>query len=81
MEGTKDMIGLPTGSQDDYQKFIELLRTRLNILNASVFLLQDTLDCEDNKTNGYIKRINNELERIRTMIIDFPERTRGENHK
>ncbi len=63
----------PHTSEEEYKKLMELLRARINVLNASVFLLEDNLADTDYKTNCYIKRINSELERIRSLIINVPE--------
>ena len=60
------------------QHLIEILRTRMNVLNTSVFLLTEKINGTDKKTNEYIKKINNELEHIRTIITKFPEQDREE---
>ncbi len=60
-----------------YEDLLESLRTRLSILNTSVFLLEETLETDRNKRNEYINRINRELERIRDLIIYVPETLRG----
>jgi len=71
MAKSKDMMHSPS-SEAEYKKLMELLRARLNVLNASVFLLEDNLVDSDYKTSCYIKRINTELERIRKLIIETP---------
>jgi Ni,Fe-hydrogenase III large subunit len=60
-----------------YEDLLESLRTRLSILNTSVFLLEETLETDREKRNEYINRINRELERIRDLIIYVPETLRG----
>ncbi len=60
-----------------YEELLELLRTRLSVLNTSVFLLEENLDINDPKTNEYLEKINKELERIRRIIIEIPENIRG----
>jgi Ni,Fe-hydrogenase III large subunit len=60
-----------------YEDLLESLRTRLSILNTSVFLLEETLETDRDKRNEYINRINRELERIRDLIIYVPETLRG----
>lgn len=57
---------------------IEILRTRMNVLNTSVFLLTEKINGTDKKTNKYIKKINTELEHIRSIITKFPEQDREE---
>ncbi len=61
----------------DYEMLLENLRTRLSILNTSVFLLEENLDAKSMKTNEYIDRINAELERIRELIINVPQGLRS----
>ncbi len=61
----------------DYESLLESLRTRLSILNTSVFLLEETLESKNMKTNEYIDRINAELERIRELIINVPQEIRS----
>jgi len=56
---------------EDYQRLVEKLRVRVNVLNASIFLLEERLDC-DVTTMGYIDKINFELEQIRKMIVPYP---------
>ncbi len=59
-----------------YEELLENLRTRLSVLNTSIFLLEENLPIHDKKTNEYLERINRELERIRQLIIDIPETIR-----
>jgi hypothetical protein len=56
---------------EDYQRLVEKLRVRVNVLNASIFLLEERLDC-DITTMGYVDKINFELEQIRKMIVPYP---------
>jgi hypothetical protein len=66
----------------DYQKLIENLRIRLNVLNASFFLLEDKLTSNDLNLISYLSRINSELERIRKMLVTDPASLtlNNENH-
>ena len=57
---------------------LEILRTRMNVLNTSVFLLTEKISGSDKKTNEYIRKINSELEHIRSIITKFPEQDREE---
>jgi len=57
----------------DYESLLENLRTRLNVLNTSIFLLEDNIGDKTRKADKYLKRINSELKRIRELIVDFPE--------
>ena len=56
---------------EDYQKLVERLRVRVNVLNASIFLLEEKLDYNVS-TMGYMDKINFELEQIRKMIVPYP---------
>ena len=66
-------------SIEDYQKLVENLRIRINVLNASIFLLEDKLDSIDNNTVGYLEKINSELENIRKMILPYPIKIHNKN--
>ena len=61
------------GPATSYEHLLEVLRTRLNVLNTSVFLLEDNLSEQDKKTSHYIGKINAELDRIRHLINQAPE--------
>jgi len=52
---------------------IEELRTRLNVLSTSIFLLHESTEIKDPKRNRYLIKINNEMERIRLIITDYPK--------
>ena len=71
MKKTNDEIKSNELTLQDYQKLVEKLRVRVNVLNASVFLLEEKLDCNVALSN-YIDRINFELEQIRKMIVPYP---------
>ncbi len=60
-----------------YENLLENLRTRLSILNTSVFLLEETLETDNSRANEYMDKINTELERIRNLIINVPETLRS----
>lgn len=60
------------------QNLMEILRTRLNVLNTSVFLLAEKLNDSDLKTSEYLKKINREMERIRKLITEVPIGQRDE---
>ena len=59
-------------SIEDYQKLVENLRIRINVLNASIFLLEDKLGSMGLNTPGYLAKINSELENIRKIILPYP---------
>jgi hypothetical protein len=78
MDQVNNIINTPKDSLAEYEHLLELLRARLNVLNASIFLLEDNLNNVDNKTHEYIKKINAELERIRQLIIKVPKYIQSE---
>jgi len=59
-------------SIEDYQKLVENLRIRINVLNASVFLLEDKLGPLDESAISYVGKVNSELEQIRQMVLPYP---------
>lgn len=59
---------------EDYQKLLENLRIRINVLNASFFLLEEKMSLSDLSVGNYISKINNELEQIRKMMSPYPTR-------
>jgi signal transduction histidine kinase len=58
---------------NEYNDLIEELRTRLNILNTSLFLLRDSFKQKDPKLTRYLKKINKEMEKIRQLILRYPK--------
>lgn len=53
----------------NYEKILENLRIRINVLNASVFLLEEKMTTKDLSVRNYIAKINQELEEIRKLMI------------
>lgn len=72
MSKVEKTAGMADLSVEDYQKLVENLRIRINVLNASIFLLEDKLQKSDSDTYSYINKINSELEVIRKMVISNP---------
>lgn len=56
-----------------YKDLLENLRSRLNVLNTSIFLLEENMPDSGFRTNKYLKQINREIFRIREMLIELPE--------
>ncbi len=79
MGKVNNSIKLDELSIDDYKNLVENLRVRINVLNASVFLLENKLDSIDNNSVAYLKKINMELENIRQMILPYPMKVHNEN--
>jgi hypothetical protein len=68
------------GAGDDiiaeYNVMIEELRTRLNVLSTSLFLLHESTNTEDPKAKRYLNSVNQEMERIRNIISKYPKNTK-----
>ena len=60
----------------EYNVMIEELRTRLNVLSTSLFLLHESTSTEDPKTRRYLNSVNQEMERIRNIISKYPKNTK-----
>lgn len=60
----------------EYNSMIEELRTRLNVLSTSLFLLHESTDTHDPKVKRYLNSVNQEMERIRTIISKYPKNTK-----
>ncbi|HID40451.1 MAG TPA: hypothetical protein EYP36_13195 [Calditrichaeota bacterium] len=67
------MVTMSPNQSEEYELLLEALRTRINVLNASVFLLKNNMTDRDLKSMEYINRINLELERIRRLLNQTPE--------
>ena len=61
---------------NEYNVMIEELRTRLNVLSTSLFLLHESTSTEDPKTKRYLNSVNQEMERIRNIISKYPKNTK-----
>ena len=57
----------------EYNDLVEELRKRLNILSTSFFLLAETSDKKDPRVLRYLGKINQEMEKIRQLILPFPK--------
>jgi signal transduction histidine kinase len=56
----------------EYDRMIEELRTRLNVLSTSLFLLHESTDTDDPRAKRYLNSVNQEMERIRNIISQYP---------
>lgn len=75
----RNLVKMDIPPEIEFDKFMENLRTRLNVLNTSVFLLEDNLKSNaGNKTGQYITKINLELRRIRNLINQAPEQFKSQ---
>jgi signal transduction histidine kinase len=61
---------------NEYNVMIEELRTRLNVLSTSLFLLHESTSTEDPKARRYLNSVNQEMERIRNIISKYPKNTK-----
>lgn len=57
----------------EYDVLIEELRTRLNVLSTSLFLLHESSNDDDPKMKRYLDNINREMEKIRQLISKYPK--------
>lgn len=60
----------------EYNTMIEELRTRLNVLSTSLFLLHESTSTDDPKAKRYLNSVNQEMERIRMIISKYPKNTK-----
>jgi len=60
----------------EYNVMIEELRTRLNVLSTSLYLLHESTTTEDPKSRRYLNSVNQEMERIRNIISKYPKNTK-----
>jgi predicted nucleic acid-binding protein len=57
----------------EYNKMIEELRSRLNTLGTTLFLLYESTNLKDKKVRRYVAKIENEMERIRQLVSAYPK--------
>jgi hypothetical protein len=74
MRGIKRMDSLPKNftmsvleSNEDHI-IIPFIRSRLDVISTSVYLLEETIENSDHEGKKYLKKINEELEMIRKFI-------------
>ena len=60
----------------EYNRMIEELRTRLNVLSTSLFLLHESTNTDDPKAKRYLNSVNQEMERIRNIISQYPKNSK-----
>jgi signal transduction histidine kinase len=60
----------------EYDRMIEELRTRLNVLSTSLFLLHESSNTDDPKAKRYLNSVNQEMERIRNIISQYPKNSK-----
>jgi signal transduction histidine kinase len=64
---------LPFSLLSEYNKMIEELRSRLNTLGTTLFLLYESTDLKDKRVRRYVAKIENEMERIRQLVSVYPK--------
>ena len=64
---------LPLSLLSEYNTMIEELRTRLNTLGTTLFLLYELTNLKDLRIRRYVAKIENEMERIRQLISAYPK--------
>ena len=73
MDRDEKMIYINPIALEEYEKIFELLRSRINVLNTSVFLLKEKLNAGDFQKVNYINKINIEIEKIRLLLDNVQE--------
>ena len=68
MDAERKFSGMIKDDGDERNIFIHFLRSRLYVINTSLYLLGEYLDNSDQVGKKYIKKINEELETIRKFI-------------
>lgn len=51
-----------------YENLISFIRSRLNVIGTSVYLLQSDLPATDVQSYKYFRKINEEIDSIRKLI-------------
>jgi len=64
---------LPFSLLSEYNRMIEELRSRLNALGTTLFLLYETTNLKDKRVRRYVAKIENEMERIRQLVSAYPK--------
>jgi hypothetical protein len=64
---------LPFSLLSEYNRMIEELRSRLNTLGTTLFLLYETTNLKDKRVRRYVAKIENEMERIRQLVSVYPK--------
>ncbi len=54
--------------EESLEEFLSFIRSRLNIIGTSAYLLEETLDKPDRNSRRYLQKINREIEAIRNLI-------------
>ncbi len=55
-------------NSNQYEEMISFLRSRLNIIGASVYLIQAKLAEDEKDVGKYFRKINEEIESIRKVL-------------
>ncbi len=64
----KDLLPLIDGGRDDYQEIITFIRSRLNVIGTSVYLLESQYKDRDLDGIRHFRKINSEIESIRKVL-------------
>jgi two-component sensor histidine kinase len=65
---------LPLSIISEYNTMIEELRSRLNALGTTLFLLYELTNLKDIRIRRYVAKIENEMERIRQLVSAYPKK-------
>ncbi len=58
----------PSPTEDFLQDFISFIRSRLNVIGTSLYLLEEAIKYEPYKGEKYIQKIYEEIDLIRNVI-------------
>jgi len=53
---------------EEYRNLVSFIRSRLDVISTSLYLLEESCQVDNNSTIKYLKKINDEMESIRKFI-------------
>lgn len=60
--------GQNTDLSEEYRNLVSFIRSRLDVISTSLYLLEESCPVENDNTIKYLKKINDEMESIRKFI-------------
>lgn len=57
-----------TGNPPILQDFLSIMRSRLNVIGTSLYLLENSLESQHHPSKKYVEKIKQELEALRLLI-------------
>lgn len=68
MDSSPKNYTISVPEENDDQIIIPFIRSRLDVISTSVYLLEEIMNNSDHEGKKYLKKINEELEMIRKFI-------------